>query len=410
MVENKGIFEAREKLLGELGWTENPFIKDLRIYDKQSFLNYYCPLDGEKVLERLAFDAKACILVGPKGVGKTSALYYAYYQLPGDEFRPVMLKQPPATLTELAAEMGLKKQETVGEAIYYSIAGLAGVKKPKKDVSRRELVEFLRGSGKKIVLFVDEAHLVADHGTYMEYKYLLDEVPNLRIVFSTLSAEGMPDSLLHLVGDGNVLSRKGFSTEEMHQIIAHRIESVGGKGTHPFSKGALEEAFTDHNLLTPRYAFDELNRRLAEMAVGKRNLVQEANRLGAGDEIVKAAVEATREGKAGSSAPTVTGGGKLTKVHADWWVSLSPSQQGVMQLLLEHGEGLTLHEVCQAAGLAENTAFNALYQLRGEDGKELERKKNVPFPLVDVEARMVGGRKKNLYHVAEKVRNLFTVS
>lgn len=405
-----GIFEAKEKLLGELKWTENPFIKDLRIYDKQSFLKYYCPLDGEKVLRGLAFDAKACMLVGPKGVGKTSALYYAYYMLPGEEFLPVMFKQPPANLTELAAELGLKHGESVAESLFYSIAGLAGVKKPEKSVSRTELVSFLRGLGKKVALFVDEAHLAPDAGAYMEFKYLLDEVPNLRVVFSALSAEGMPDSLMHLVGDNNVFSRKGFSKEEMLRIIEHRIESVGGRETHPFSQGAVEEVLTDHNLLTPRYVFDELNGRLAEMAVGKRKLSQEASRLGSGDGIVKAAVEAAKQGKTGSVAPAVTGGARLTKVHADWWVSLSPSQQAVMQLLLEHGEGSTLSEICKHAGLAENTAFNALYQLRGDDKRELERKKNVPFPLVEVEARMAGGRKKNLYHVAQKVRNLFTVS
>src|SRR3989338_11095001 len=61
MTENADVFGAKEKLLGELGWQENQFVKDLRIYDRESFLRYYCPLDGGKVLERLAFDAKACM-------------------------------------------------------------------------------------------------------------------------------------------------------------------------------------------------------------------------------------------------------------------------------------------------------------------------------------------------------------
>ncbi len=406
MSESSHVFEAKEKLLGELGWQENPFVKDLRIYDKESFLKYYCPLDGEKVLERLAFDAKACMLVGPKGVGKTSALYFAFYNLPGGEYDTIMLKQPSADLTQLAAELGLRKGESALDGLFSAIGGLWGAKKRKETVSRQELVEFLRRRGRKLAVFVDEAHLAADPGMYMEFKYLLDEVPNLRMVFSALSREGFPDSLIQLVGENNVFARRGFSKDEMLEIIAHRIASVGGKETHPFSRGALDEILTEQNLLSPRYVFDDLNTRLAEMALGKRKVAHESVRLGHGDDIVQAAVASAKEAAAGRGA----GAGKLTKIHADWWVALSPSQQTIMQLLLEGGDGLTLSQVCKKAALAENTAFNALYQLRGDDKRELERKKDVPFPLVEVKARMVGGRKKNLYYVAEKVRNLFTVN
>ncbi|MEK6923744.1 MAG: ATP-binding protein [Candidatus Micrarchaeota archaeon] len=389
------IFDAKKKLLEELGWEENPFVKDLRTYDKDSFLKYYCPLDGEKLLNKLAFDAKAYMLMGPKGVGKTSAMYYAYYNLPQDEFEVVTFKHPPASLEELAFEINILPGNGTLGSVISAIGSALGLKKGKK-VKRSEIVDALRKKQGKLVWFLDEAHLEPNPEMYMEFKYLLDDVPNLRLVVGALGRENFPDSLMHLIGEKNVLARKGFSKEEMTNIVEHRIKAVGGKGTHPFSKAALDEVLTEQNLLTPRYVFDELNSRLAKMASGELDVKTEASRLSADDPIVKAA----------------TGGAevKITKGNADWWVLLSPSQQQIMELLLKDNSGFTLAEICTKSSLAENTAFNALYQLRGDDKRELERKKEVPFPLVEVQGRAVGGRKKNVYFAASKVRNLFTLS
>ncbi|OIO25271.1 hypothetical protein AUJ14_04610 [Candidatus Micrarchaeota archaeon CG1_02_55_22] len=390
MSENASIFNAKDKLLESLGWRENPFIKDLRIYDKDSFMKYYCPLDGEKLLSKLAFDTKAVMFIGPKGVGKTSAMYYAFYSIPRDEFDVIMFKHPPSSLTELAHESGILKPK----GIMGALSGLLG--KKNESVTRTAVIDALRENAKKTVFFLDEAHLEVNPEMYMEFKYLLDDVPNLRLVVCALSREKFPDSLMHLVGENNIFDRKGFSRDEMIEIIKHRIEAVGGKGTHPFSRGALEEVLTEQNLLTPRYVFDELNARLAKMAAGKIDLKQEASRLGANDPIVEAVLSDN------ASKP-------ITKTHAKWWVLLSPSQQQIMEMLLSEKAGLTLSEICEKSGLAQNTAFNALYQLRGDDKKERERKKDVPFPLVNVDGRLVGGRKKNVYFVAKKVRNIFTL-
>lgn len=394
MKETTAIFDAKKHLLEELGWQENPFVKDLRIYDKDSFIKYYCPLDGEKLLQKLAFDTKACMLVGPKGVGKTSAMYFAFYNLPRGEYDVIMFKQPPASLEELAHESGLLEDNGVFSSVISAIRGVFGGRRVKK-IKRGEVAEALRQREKKVVFFLDEAHLEPNPEMYMEFKYLLDDVPNLRLVISALGRDNFPDSLVQLIGEKNLLSRKGFSKEEMLKIISHRIEAVGGKGTHPFSRGALDEVLTEQNLLTPRYVFDELNGRLAKMAVGEINMQQEASRLSEDDPLVQAAKNSDA---------------KITKGNVDWWVLLSPSQQQIMDLLLHGGNGLTLSEICEKKSIAENTAFNALYQLRGDDKKELERKKEVPFPLVEVKAKLVGGRKKNVYFAAEKVRNLFTMN
>jgi len=395
MSENTTIFAAKDKLLNELGWSENPFIKDLRIYDKDSFMRYYCPLDGEKLLSKLAFDTKAAMFVGPKGVGKTSAMYYAFYMLPRDEFDVIMFKHPPATLDELALESGFTQSKGIAGSIASAIGTILG-RKGSKTMSRNEVIEALRANKKKIVFFLDEAHLEPNPEMYMEFKYLLDDTPNLRLVICALSRDKFPDSLIHLMGENNVFDRKGFNKDEMMEIIKHRIEAVGGKGTHPFSRGALDEVLTEQNLLTPRYVFDELNNRLAQMATGKIDVRTEAARLGKNDPLVEAVLS--------DSKPAA-----ITKTHASWWVMLSPSQQQIMELLLSSGSGSTLSDICEKCNLAQNTAFNALYQLRGDDKKELERKKEVPFPLVEVEAKLVGGRKKNLYYVAKKVRNIFTL-
>ena len=389
------IFEAKERLLQDLKWNENPFVKDLRVFDRESFVKHYCPFESTAILQKLAFDAKACLLTGPKGVGKTSALYHVFYSLPEDSFLPILLKEPPASVDALAREMGLVKQNGL-------VDGLLSVFRGKKIISREELARRVKAVDRKVVLFVDEAHLVASKEMYMEFKYLLDEASNLRLVLSSLGQEGFPDSLMHLIGSKNVFTRKNFSRDEMKRIIEHRISAVGGKGVAPFDDDFIGEVFTEQNLLTPRYVFDELNAQLAKIAAGEAVAAEEeeveehVEHPYARDAFVMDVVQRAREDK-------------ITTAHAEWWVMLSPSQQGVMKLLLTRPEGVTLNEIIAELKLAQNTCFNALYQLRGEDDAELKRKPEVPFPLVEVKPKLVGGRKKNIYFVNAKVRNIFTL-
>jgi len=378
------IFEAKEKLLKDLGWGENPFVKDLRVFDRESFLRHYCPFESSSILQKLAFDTKACLLLGPKGVGKTSALYHVHYSLPQNEFLPIMLKEPPASIDALARDAGFVREEGFLSELLSALRG-------KKEVSREQLVRTIKSQDKKVVLFVDEAHLETSKEMYMEFKYLLDDVPNLRMVFSALGQENFPDSLVHLIGAKNVFSRRGFSKEEMQTIVEHRISAVGGQGVVPFDEEFLVKAFTEQNLLTPRYVFDELNSRLAQIAAGEAAVQPYSD-----DPIVMAAVQRSKEQP-------------ITTAHAEWWIMLSPSQQGVMKQLFNHAEGMTLNELMVALQLSQNTCFNALYQLRGEDDAELKRKPEVPFPLVEVKTKLVGGRKKNIYFANQKVKNLFTL-
>ena len=370
------VFEAKEKLLQSLGWSENPFVKDLRFSEKESFMKFYCPFESNEILKRLAFDAKACLFLGPKGVGKTSATYFVAYNLPEAEFEPVIFKAPPQTLEELAQESGYARPGVLDRLL-------------KQPFSRQKLVDALRGRSKKVVFFIDEAHLEKNKDMYMEFKYLLDDVPNLRLVISALSKDGFPDSLLHLVGETNTFSRNHFTGAEMTRIISHRISAVGGTGLKPFPQAYLNSVLTEQNLLSPRYVFDELNAFLAGLATGE-SAWRGASKY-AGDPHVEAAVLASEQ----------------TTSHAAWWPQLSPSQQSVMQFLIS-GNGATLQEIMEATSLSMNTAFNALYQLRGDDDAERKRKPSVPFPLVQAKPVKVGARKKNVYVVVNKVRNLFT--
>ncbi len=378
------IFEAKQRLMKQLLWSENPFVKDLRSSSKEEFLKYYCPFESDLILRKLAFDAKACLLLGPKGVGKTSALCFVSYLLPSNEFHPVFFKEPPESVNDLAVQTGLVKK-----SFFSSLFG-------KKEIKRQELVDSLKGFGKKVVFFLDEAHLEKE-GMHMEFKYLLDDVPNLRMVISALGKEGFPDSLLQLVGDSNAFQRTGFTDKEMRTIIAHRIKAVGGSGMKPFPEVFLRSVLSEQNLLSPRYVFDEINNYLGELAVGNSKWKGAAEY--ANDPIIQSAV-LNSEG-AGEEV--------LTKSHANWWISLSPSQQSIMELLLRSQGGLTLADIMSSTKLSQNTAFNALYQMRGDDAAELERKKDVPFPLIEVKGKLIGGRKKNLYFVSPKIKNVFTM-
>ncbi|MFQ5405573.1 MAG: ATP-binding protein [Candidatus Micrarchaeia archaeon] len=390
------IFKAKKELLEKLSWEENPFVKDLHVKNKEEFLKYYCPFESEKILKRLAFDMKACLLLGPKGVGKTSSMYYLYYMLPQDEFDCVMFKEPPSSLKEITDEAGLD-QENIIEAIL----GLFGGK--KLPISRKALADELRKKRKKTVFFVDEAHLEANPAMYMEFKYLLDEVSNLRIIFSALGKDNFPDSLLQLIGDGNVFSRHSFNKEEMQRIIKHRIAAVGGIETEPFGEKGLKSVLSEQNLLTPRYVFDELNNYLAAMATegektAKKGLKHEE----------KAESSEFKEFEALEEEFPDEGSG-ITSSNAEWWDLLSPSQKAVLSVLVKKNKALSLSEIKKEADLSQNTAFNALYQLRGEDEGELERKPEVPFPVVIAKKRLVGGRKRNIYFINSKIKNLFTL-
>ncbi len=390
--DSVNVFSAKDSLLQMLSWGENPFIKDLRASDKENFLKYYSPFEANSILEKLAFDSKACLFLGPKGVGKTSALYFVDYSLPQKEFIPVMFKQLPESIEQLALESGLFEKEKS------FLSKLFGAFSKKREFTRAELIDGLKSFDQKIVFFFDEAHLVKNRGMYMELKYLLDEVPNLRMVISALGADEFPDSLMHLIGEKNVFIRKGFSRDEMLDILSHRIKAVGGSGLQPFNSEILDRVLTEQNLLTPRYVFDELNSYLAKLALdGKLPGAEDSALLGFSDPIVQAV-------KSRGASEDV-----LNTSNADWWVSLSPSQQVILELLLSSGDGLTLNSIMGKTRLSQNTAFNALYQLRGADEAEIKRKPAVPFPLISVDAKLVGGRKKNVYFASEKIRNLFTM-
>jgi len=431
--EATGVFDAKQKLLSELGWNENPFIKDLRAENRDEFLRYYCPFEAASIVERLAFDAKACLLFGPKGVGKTSAIYFVRYSLPENEFTPVMFKEIPGSLDELAREIGLRRKEGIIDAIVSALTGDAA-KKKQRGFSRGEITSHFKRltAGRKAVLFLDEAHLEKTPEMYMEFKYLLDEVPNLRAVIVALGKEGFPDSFLQLVGEGNVFQRKLFTQKEMRAIIEHRIAAVGGKGNAPFPEAFLKELLKNEQmLLSPRYVFDELNAFLAALALGKSKwkgaaeyandpLIQAAiedaiaNKQPKGKSEGKGTAEIAEEREQGSEFIEMARDAeardkKLTTSHADWWTLLSPSQKQILELLIRNPDGLTLSDIKKDTALAENTAFNALYQLRGDDEAEKRRKPSVPWPLVNVEGKPVGGRKKNVYRVDDKIKNLFTL-
>ncbi|MFH0835940.1 MAG: ATP-binding protein [Candidatus Micrarchaeota archaeon] len=384
------IFAAREKLLKGLGWSENPFVKDLRTADKSSFVSYYCPFEAESILKKLAFDAKACLLFGPKGVGKTSALYYVYYSLPETEFDLFFFKEMPDSLTDLASEAGLLSPPGFLDGLKTMLG-----RKIKREITRAQLVSKLKSRGKKIVFFLDEAHLHKDKSMYMELKYLLDDVPNLRMVVSSMDKNVFPDSLLHLFGEANIFQRKNFTLDEMKRIVGHRIEAVGGSGVKPFSSAFLERVLSEKNLLSPRYVFDDLNEYLAEVAVGKP--IMKPGEEYSDDLFIRSVVDSMKE-------PSITTN------NVEWWVSLSPAQQKIIELLVKYPNGLTLNEIKRFTELRQNTAFNALYQLRGQDDAEITRKPDVPFPLVVVKAKAVGGRKKNIYFIEGKVKTLFTLT
>jgi len=464
------VFEAKQELMSVLGWSENPFVKDLRLENKEDFLKFYCPFESASMVKKLAFDTKACILLGPKGVGKTSALHYVMYSLPKEEFVTFFFKQPPESLDEFAAEIGAAKH-----GIVHKIRSMFAGKKPK-GATRSQIAERVRYfDNHKVVFFIDEAHLLKNTDMYMEFKYLLDELPDLRMVLCALGKDSFPDSLLHIVGEGNVFYRNKFVAKEMREIIAHRIAAVGGSGLVPFDSEFLDKTFTEQNLLTPRYVFDELNNYLADLALDDKRMDKlrakrpkvisvtdakkaenttgtsqtqtiipemtalekqyEHDSLVAGiieesknarqakqneknivDADKNAQQEDTEEGsetEASDSAEPKANGHSLnflTTMHAEWWVQLSPSQQQILSLLLPSTAGLTLAQIMAKTKLSQNTAFNALYQLRGDDKAEIARKPEVPFPLISVKKQVVGKKKRNIYFANEKIRNIFTMN
>jgi len=461
------VFEAKQELMSVLGWSENPFVKDLRLENKDDFLKFYCPFESASMLKKLAFDTKACILLGPKGVGKTSALHYVLYSLPKEEFVAFFFKQPPESLDEFAGEIGAAKHGIVNK-----IRSMFAGKKPK-GATRAQIAERVRYfDNRKVVFFIDEAHLLKNADMYMEFKYLLDELPDLRMVLCALGKDSFPDSLLHIVGEGNVFYRNKFAAKEMREIIAHRIAAVGGSGLVPFDSEFLDKTFTEQNLLTPRYVFDELNNYLADLALDEKRMdklrakkpkviaITDEKKAAAANDGATAAqiitpemtdlekqyesdtlvagiiaesknarqkavpsariVNADDANEEETAETTDVGGSKqkpsghslnfLTTMHAEWWVQLSPSQQQILTLLLPSTAGLTLAQIMAKTKLSQNTAFNALYQLRGDDKAEIARKPEVPFPLISVKKQVVGKKKRNIYFANEKIRNIFTMN
>ncbi|OGQ92097.1 MAG: hypothetical protein A2289_24155 [Deltaproteobacteria bacterium RIFOXYA12_FULL_58_15] len=285
---------------------------------------YFASRQHTEALERLRYAASTmkglAILVGDIGLGKTTLARRMLEALPDDEYEAAMLVIVHAGIN---ASWLLKR-----------IAIQLGVPDPAEDkltiLSQlyQRLVQ-IHDSGKRTVVLIDEAQMLATRELMEEFRGLLNlEVPERKLI--SFIFFGLPEIERNLRLDPPLAQRialrvhmKPLGRDDTLAYIEHRLSLAGGK-PGLFDAGALERIFS----LTrgvPRMVNTLCDNLLLEMffarqAVGNDDLVVGvAENLGFGKDFDVSSLDAEPEPQRYEEEPAIEGG-----AGADAIVAVAP--------------------------------------------------------------------------------------
>ncbi len=214
----------------EIGWSGNPFT-----FSINPFLCVGYEEQRNALLSAIEEKQSMIMVAGPTGSGKTSLLKWVAVNMPAD-FDWIYVGKPPAEAQELVDIFNNK----YGSPWFLRML-IPNIK------NAYQIPDFLnkRLKGKHLVLFFDEAHEAPLQ--MLEWMRVLgDQIASVSIVLS-----GLPLLESKLKNNLETLRNRitarievlSLTKEEMRVMIARRIESVGGRGTEPFTPEALDALY-----------------------------------------------------------------------------------------------------------------------------------------------------------------------
>jgi hypothetical protein len=355
----------RDEYYKRMGWGKSPFIKstslDIPIIGRVREYDIVCEAIG-------GWD-RIMTVTAPIGYGKTT-------------FMNQLIMQKPRGIKYV---MAINSYESPGEVIKRIKNTLPFYKRFfNTDKSGfPELLQKRLGVDRMLLLF-DEAQ---DYDTEL-FKWLRvvnDRAENVFMIFFGLA--GLEDKI---TAETSFRDRKSksirlepFVAEDLEEIVRERIKWVGGKTIKPFTVDGLKRLCESCNRV-PRLLLEHGQKVIEDCA---KNEVFSAD----SEYVERALGKVSHMGGMPDSSETVyepqeeprTIKAKILKESGDYdfMADLSPTQQDIVMLLLEH-ESLSISELAEYLKKDIRSLGSLIRKLRGLNKSEVERKPNVPYPVI----------------------------
>lgn len=379
----------REDYYKSLGWIKSPFIKstslDIPIIQREKEYRQLCESVG-------GWD-RIILVTAPIGYGKTT-------------FMNLLIKNRPQHIDYLVYFDAYEPVEEVIKRITNTLPIWKRIGMSSAD--RTSFAGFLRKrlGSRRIMLVFDETQDY-DEDIFRWLRILNDRVENLFIVF--LGLHGLIDKI---TAETALRDRKTkeivlspFTAEQLREIVVKRLSWVGGAGIKPFTEDGLLRLCESANGV-PRLLLEngqKVVEHCSKGGLGSADSIVVEGVIGIGDETDVESFEDDDEAQSIDFS-------KRTLVYHNFIDDLSPTQQGIINLL-QARESMSISEMSDELGKDIRSIGSLLRKLRGLNRKEVERKPNVPYPVVvRVGKDRRGGRQQYIYTLSDNARRMLTTS
>jgi type II secretory pathway predicted ATPase ExeA len=227
MMNEDFIKEEKPNDISRWGWTANPFV--LKI-DPKLFVGYEKQVSA--IRRHIKDRHKIALITGRTGSGKTTFLKWLENQY---DAAKIYVSKPP------------KKPEDF-VTLFTSIFGFSFFerlfrRKPNLYTLPNYINKKLKGN--HLVFLLDESH-ETDRDVLEWLRVLTDQIDEVSLIMA-----GLPQIETKIKSELETLNQRittrisltSLNLEETKELIRKRIESVGGKGIHPFTNSAIEKIY-----------------------------------------------------------------------------------------------------------------------------------------------------------------------
>ncbi|MBD3388706.1 MAG: AAA family ATPase [Candidatus Altiarchaeales archaeon] len=370
----------REEYYKKFGWRKSPFIKstslDIPIIERIE--------EYEEVCECIGGWDRIMVVTAPIGYGKTTFM------------NQLSIKKPRG----VKYVVPFNAYEPVEEVMEKVRAELPFVKRIFSKTDRTGFGEMLQSKlgDDKMLLVFDEAQDY-ENDLFKWLRILNDRTDNIFMIF--LGLRGLEDRITAETSFRDRKSKsiglRAFETEDLVEMIRQRIAWAGGKTIKPFTELGLVR-LCESCKHVPRQLLENGQRLIEESA---REDVEEIDEEFVESTLGRIKPETVEKMEAEEDrvveAPVERGG---------FMQDLSPTQQEIVQMLLDH-ESLSIAEISEQLNKDIRSVGSLIRKLRGLNKKEVERKPNIPYPVVVRKGKEVRlGRLQYVFSLSDNSRRL----